>query len=269
MIGHAERYALVTGASSGIGYELAKLFAEDGKNLVVVARNKAKLEQVKQEIEQRYRTRVKVLPKDLSDSKAPLEIFSELENEGINVDVLVNNAGFGAFGRFSETDPEKELGMIQVYVASPTHLIKLFLKRMLENRSGWILNVSSGMAFLPVPLFAVYAASKSYVLHFSEALANELRGTGVTVTCLCPGRTATSFDESASIENTKFANWKMMEPAMVAKAGYRALKRGRPVVVPGLRNQSLVWLVRILPRGLITKMMGLITEDALKTAPSK
>ncbi len=253
MTDRKDRYALVTGASSGIGYELAALLAKDGKNLIIVSRNKDRLEQVKTEIENKYRTRIKILAKDLSDPEAPLEIFSELEKEDINVDVLVNNAGFGVYGMFSETNLQEELEMIQVNITSLTHLTKLFLKKMLENKSGRILNVASVMGFLPVPLWLIYSASKSYVLHFSEALANELQGTGVSVTCLCPGPTRTSF--WANMEKSKSAKGKMMDAATVAEAGYAALKKGKVIVSPGLKNKSLPILVRITPRNLLTKMM--------------
>ncbi len=254
MIGHKDRYALVTGATSGIGYELAKLLAKDGKNLIIVSRDKNRLEQVKTEIENKYRTRVKILPKDLSAPKAPLEIFSELEKEDINVDVLVNNAGLVVYGLFSETDLQKELEMIQLYVSTLTHMTKLFLKKMLENKSGWILNVSSGMALLSVPLLSVYSASKAYTLHFSEALANELQGTGVSVTCLCPPQTETAIFKRAKIENTKLARAKKMDAATVAEAGYIALKKGKVIVTPGLKSKLLPILIRILPRNVLTKM---------------
>ena len=254
MIGHKDRYALVTGATSGIGYELVKLLAKDGKNLIIVARDKKRLEEVKTEIENEYRTRVKLLPKDLSDPKAPVEIFSELEKEDINVDVLVNNAGFVVYGLFSETDLQKELEMIQLYVSTLTHMTKLFLKKMLENKSGWILNVSSGMALLSVPVLSVYSASKAYTLHFSEALANELHGTGVSVTCLCPPQTETEIFRRAKIENTKLARSKKMGAATVAEAGYIALKKGKVIVTPGLKSQLLPIVIRILPRSVLTKM---------------
>jgi len=255
MIGHQDRYALVTGATSGIGYELAKLLAKDGKNLVIVARDKNRLEQVKTEIENEYLTRVKVLPKDLSDPKAPLEIFSEVEKEDIDIDVLVNNAGFGVFGLFSETDLQKEHEMVQLHISSLTHLTKLFLKKMLENKFGRILNVASILGFLPVPLLSVYAASKAYTLHFSEALANELQGTGVGVTCLCPPPTETSFHKRGNMENSKTAKGIMMDAATVAEAGYIALKKGKVIATPGLKGKSLAILARIAPRNMLTKMM--------------
>jgi len=256
MIGHQDRYALITGASSGIGYELAKLFAKDGKNLIIVARSKNGLEQVKTEIENEYGTRVKVLPKDLSDPQAPLAIFSEVEKEAIDVDVLVNNAGFSVYGVFSETDLQKELEMIQLHISSLTHLTKLFLRRMLENKSGRILNVASSLAFLPVPLLSVYSASKSYILHFSEALANELQGTGVSVTCLCPPPTETPFYKRENMENSKTAKGKLMDATTVAEVGYKALKREKVTATPGLmKGKSLVILARIAPRNALTKMM--------------
>ncbi len=251
-----DRYALITGASSGIGYELAKLFAKDGKNLIIVSRNKDRLNQVKTEIENKYRIRVKILPKDLSDTQAPLEIFSELEKEDIDVDVLVNNAGFSVYGVFSETDLQKELEMIQLHISSLTYLTKLFLKRMLENKSGKILNVASVLGFLPVPLLSVYSASKSYILHFSEALANELLGTGVSVTCLCPPPTETPFYKRENMGNSKTAKGKLMDAATVAEVGYKALKRGKVTATPGLmKGKLLVILTRITPRNALTKMM--------------
>ena len=253
MIGQQDRYALVTGASGGIGYELAKLLAEDGKNLIIVARNKNGLEQVKTEIENEYGTRVKVLPKDLANPQAPLEIFSELEKEDISVDVLVNNAGFGLYGMFAETDLQKELEMIQVNIASTTCLTKLFLKKMLANKSGTILNVASSLGFFPVPLFPVYAASKAYVLHLSEALASELEGTGISVTCLCPPPTKTSF--WADMKNSKSARMKMLDATIVAEAGYKAMKKGKVIATPGMMGKSIPIMVRVMPRKALTKMM--------------
>lgn len=255
MIGSKDGYALVTGASSGIGYELAKVLAKDGKNLVIVARSQDKLEELKTEIENKYGTSVRVLPKDLSNPNAPQEIFSELEKDGVNVDVLVNNAGYGVYGMFSETDLREELAMIQVNAVSVIHLTKLFLKQMLENKSGWILNVASLCSFLSSPLESVYCASKSLVLHFSEALANELQGTGVTVTCLCPGLAKTEFHKRAHMENTKVAKRKMMDAAAVAEAGYKALKKGKVVVIPGLIFKTAPLFARFAPRNLVTKVV--------------
>lgn len=255
MIGSKDRYALVTGASSGIGYELAKLFAKDGKNLVIVARSQDRLEELRTEIDDEYETTVIVLPKDLSNPNSPQEIFSELQKRHINVDVLVNNAGFGVWGKFSETDLQKELEMIQVNVTSLIHLTKLFLKGMLENKSGWILNVASLCAFTPVPLESVYCGTKANILHFSEALANELKGTSVSVTCLCIGLAKTGFHKRAKMEDTRVAKRKMMDAATVAQDGLNALKKRKVITVPGLQYKMWPLLARVAPRNLITTIM--------------
>jgi short-subunit dehydrogenase len=253
VIGHADRYALVTGASSGIGYELAKLLAADGKNLVITARNKEALERIKTELESMYGVSARVLVKDLSVPGAPQEIYSELEKEGTDVDVLVNNAGFGLYGEFSGTDLEKELTMVQVNITATTCLTKLFLKNMLASKSGKILVVGSSLGFIPVPLFSVYASSKAYLLHFSEALACELEGSGVSVTCLCPPPTKTAF--WADMAHSKSAGMKMLSAGAVAEAGYRALKKGKIIVAPGWLVKSMLLLTRIAPRKSIPKMM--------------
>ena len=255
MIGSPEKYAIVTGASCGIGLELAKILAKDGKNIVVIARSRDQLEDLKREIENKHGTKVKVLAKDLSDPKAPPEIFSELEKEKIYIDVLVNNAGFGVYGMFLETDLREELDMIQVNAASLIHLTKLFLKGMVEDKSGYILNAASLCAFFPTPMEAVYCSTKAFVLHFSEALANELQGTGVRVTCLCVGLARTGFQKRAHMENCKVAKRKMMDAATVAEAGYKALKRGKVIEIPGLVYKFAPWFARFAPRNVVTRVV--------------
>jgi short-subunit dehydrogenase len=262
MIGSKDRYALVTGASSGIGYELAKMLARDGKNLVIVARRQDRLEELSSLIENSYGTSVRILPKDLSDPKAPEEIFSELEEGQISVDVLVNNAGFGIYGMFSDTDIREELAMIQVNATSLIHLTKLFLPQMLENKSGWILNTASLCAFLPSPLESVYCATKSLVLHFSEALVNELKGTGVSVTCLCIGLAKTEFFQRAHMENSRVVKRKMMDAATVAEAGYKWLKNGKAIIIPGLVYKFAPLFARAAPRSLVTKFVRAQHEPA-------
>lgn len=261
MIGSKEKYALVTGASGGIGNELAKLLASEGKHIVVVARNRDKLEDLKRDVESEQVTKVKVLVKDLSKPEAPIEIFSELQNEHIEVDVLVNNAGYGVYGRFSETNLQQELEMIQVNVTSLTALTKLFLRKMLENKYGRILNVGSTGSFLPVPLESVYGGSKAFVLSFSEALTNELKGTGVSVTCLCPGLTDTNFYKRAVGKEPR-SNQKrwMMDAAKVAQVGYKALKEGESIILPGFINKSIPILVRVLPRAWLLRLSRLVLE---------
>ena len=259
MIGSKDGCALVTGASSGIGYELAKLFAKDGKNIVVVARSQDKLEELKTEFENKYGTSVKVLPKDLSLPEAPQEIFSELEKEHIEVDVLVNNAGFSVYGMFSQTSWEKESEMIQLNIISLTHLTKLFLEKMLENKSGKILNIASVAGFVASPWLSVYGGTKAYVLNFSEALSNEVRGTGVTVTCFCPGNTKTLFWERGNAEDSKAhrRQFMFMDASTVARLGYKALAKGKTTVVAGLpMSLAMMFSTRLLPRGLATRMSG-------------
>lgn len=260
MTSYKDNYALITGASSGIGYELIKLIAKDGVNLVIVSRNEDKLTKVKTEIESKYRVKVKVLSKDLSDPNTPLEIFSELEREDVSVEILINNAGFGLYGKFSETDLETELEMIQVHITSLTYLTKLFLKNMLEKGYGRILNVASTAAFQPGPLHSIYFATKSYILHFSEALANELQGTGVSVTCLCPGPTETPFFKNSGVKRNRLIRLNMMDVSKVVKAGYKALKKGKVIAVPGLKNKLLAFLIRITPRNIVTRIARYATE---------
>jgi uncharacterized protein len=255
MIGSKEKYALVTGASSGIGCELARLIAQDGKDLVIVARRKDRLEELQAEIAIKYRTSVIVLPQDLSVPQAPDEIFSQLQGKRINVDVLVNNAGYGVYGPFLETDLRQELEMIQVNAASLIHLTKLFLKGMVQDKSGYILNMASLCAFLPTPMESVYCSTKSFVLHFTEALANELQGTGVSVTCLCVGLARTEFQSRAHMENCKVSKRKMMDAATVAEAGYKALKKGKLIEIPGTVYKFAPWFARFAPRSMVTRVV--------------
>lgn len=255
MIGSKSSYALVTGASSGIGHELAKLLAKDGKNIVVVARSLDKLEELKTALEKEDGTKVVVLAKDLSDPKAPQDIFSQVEKEGINIDVLVNNAGFCVYGKFRETSLQEELEMIQVNVVSLIHLTKLFLRTMVEDKSGYILNVASLCAFSPVPLESIYCSGKADVLHFSEALANELKGSGVSVTCLCPGLVDTLFHERAGTKHARVTKRRMMDAAAVAKVGLTDLKKGKVISIPGLQYKLWPLFARVAPRSLATAIM--------------
>jgi short-subunit dehydrogenase len=233
----------------GIGYELAKIFAREGYALVLVSRDRNALERVVAELGRDYKTVSKIIVKDLSLPSAPWEIFEELERDAIKVDVLVNNAGFGVFGPFSKTDLEKELSMLQVHMTSLTHLTKLFLKKMLERGGGKILNVASTAAFQPGPMMAVYYATKAYQVSLSEALASELRGSGVVVSVLCPGPTRTEFQKRAGMAPSKLFNRFAMDSADVAQAGYRGLMRGDARIIPGFVNRLLALIVRFVPSG--------------------
>jgi short-subunit dehydrogenase len=250
------RTALITGASGGIGLDLARLFAADGYRLVLVARNEQKLGAVAAELRARHGIDALVLPIDLSDTAAPEEIARLLEDRNIPVDVLVNNAGFGSHGPFVQAELAEQLNMIQVNVAALTHLTHLFLPGMIERKWGRVLNVASTASFEPGPWMAVYFATKAYVLSFSEAIATELAGTGVAVTALCPGPTATGFYDRAGIVQTPIIHANTMDSAMVARMGYRAMNQGRAVVIPGLKNKLLTTAVRFTPRAMVRMIMN-------------
>ncbi len=254
------RTALITGASSGIGYELAKQFAQAGYHLVLVARSADVLRRISEEWSRTYRLSVTPLVYDLAQPSAPEAIVRALAQDGITVDVLVNNAGFGTYGKFADSDPAQELGMIQVNITALTHLTRLLLPGMIQRRRGRILNVASTAAFQPGPLMAVYYASKAYVVSFSQALANDLRGTGVTVTALCPGPTATKFSARAGVVGTRVFHGGTMSAEAVARAGFCGLMRGQAVVIPGWRNAMLAHLARWLPPSFVVRLVRFIQE---------
>jgi len=252
--------ALITGASGGIGYELALLFARDGFDCILVARGHEKLNALAARLESEFRVKTMVLPKDLSNPSAVDEIYEEISAASMPVDVLVNNAGFPVFGLFSETDLDTELEMLQVNVVALTQLTKLFLRGMIERRYGRILNLASTAAFEPGPLMAVYYASKAYVLSFSEALANELGGTGVTVTALAPGPTRTGFQKRGQLEDSRLVQGQIADAQSVALAGYRGLMAGKTIVIPGFTNKLIPWIVRISPRAVVTRVVRRMQE---------
>lgn len=255
--------ALVTGASGGIGHELAKLFAKDQYNLVLVARNAAKLTQFADELQREFGISAKAVPLDLTAASAPQSLFDQLQHDSIAVDILVNNAGYGVLGEFAKVSLEDNLGQIQLNITALTHLTKLFLGPMIARHSGRILNVASTAGFQPGPLMSVYYASKAYVISFSEALANELQETGVTVTCLCPGATDTGFQGRAGMENTLlFKKLRPMDAKTVACDGYRGLMAGKVIVISGFRNWLLAESVRFSPRRLVTAVSRKVLDRA-------
>jgi short-subunit dehydrogenase len=251
--------ALITGASSGIGLDLARLFAKDGCDVVLVARSEGKLRELAAELERDCGVKAHVIALDLAQPHAAQALVQRLP---VAIDVLVNNAGFGVTGPFVETDLAKELEMIQVNIVALTELTKLLLPPMVARRRGRVLNVASTAAFQPGPLMAVYYATKAYVLSFSEAIADELRDSGVTVTALCPGPTETGFAAVADMTTTRLFNVaKPMSSADVARAGYAAMKRGRRVVIPGVKNKLLTQSVRVSPRRLVTTIVRKLQES--------
>lgn len=254
---------LITGAASGLGFEFALLLAEDGYDLILVDVDSEKLKQSKGIILKNYNCEIQLIIKDLSTCNVADEIFEAIE--GKPIDVLINNAGFGVFGSFNETDWKREAEMLNLHVLTTTHLTKLLLKGMVARGHGKILNLSSLAAFQPGPLMSLYYASKAYILSFSEAIANELKGTGVTVTALCPGQTKTCFQEAVSngIEESSSENkinFNLACPKKVAKYGYKAMQKGKIVAIPGNINKLLSKLPRFVSRRTATAVIRKIQE---------
>jgi short-subunit dehydrogenase len=247
--------ALITGASSGLGLELAELFAAEGCDLVLVARRKERLEILAQRLEAAHPIQAKVLAEDLSRPEAPQLIYQQLEEEGIVVNGLVNNAGFGALGAVAELGVQRQADMVEVNTTTLTKLTRLFLPGMIERDHGRILNIASTAAFQPGPRMAVYYATKAFVLSFTEGLAEELSQTRIKVSCLCPGPTRTSFGRVSGMDQSAVFRWGAMDAKQVARAGYRGLNKSRVVVIPGFRNKLGTWVVRFTPRGLTRKVM--------------
>ncbi len=245
------KFVLITGGSKGIGFELAKLFAKDHYHIILVARNFQETEAAAMELRTTYGTEVRAMAKDLSNPMASQDIVHELDRDGISIDVLVNNAGFAGYGFFFERDMQSDIDMIQVNITSLTTLTRLLLPQMIKKGNGMILNVASIAAFQAGPLMSVYYATKAYVLSFSQAISNELKGTGVTVTALCPGPTRTNFDQRADMLGSMiFSSPAVMKADTVAKIGYKGMLRGKPIVITGFRNKILALSTRLVPRSL-------------------
>jgi short-subunit dehydrogenase len=261
----ATETALITGASTGIGRELALLFARDGAKLVLVARNTERLQELAAELRDRFGSESLVLSEDLSDVGAPKRILDQLATKNIDVDVLVNNAGFGAVGEIAQIGDDKQADMIKVNVLALAELTRAMLPGMIARRRGGVLNVGSTAGFQPGPYMAVYYATKAFVLSYTEALAEEVSGAGVKVTCLCPGPTATEFARSAKMEDTLLFNMGSMSAAKVAKVGYRGFRRGRVIVIPGVMNKFGAMAVRFVPRIVARKF----TKRLQQPAPGK
>lgn len=248
--------ALITGASNGIGLELAKIHASKGDNLVLVARNINKLNQIKTELESQFKISVHTIGKDLSLLNAAQEVYDELKQKNIVINYLINNAGFGDYGFFTETDWSKELQMINLNITALTHFTKLFLQDMVKRRSGKIMNVASTAAFQSGPTMAIYYATKAYVLNFSEAIDNEVSDKGVTVTTLCPGPTETGFLEAAALQDSKLFKGKKIAGAKeVAEYGYKAMMQGKTVAIHGLMNRIMAKTVSFIPRSIAVKVV--------------
>ncbi|TAL65092.1 MAG: SDR family oxidoreductase [Bacteroidetes bacterium] len=247
--------ALITGASNGIGYELANVHAEKGDNLVLIARNKSKLDEMKKDLEEKYKIKVCTIGKDLSQPGAAKDVYDEIKQRNINVDYLINNAGFGDFGLFAESDWNKQEKMINLNVTTLVYLTRLFLPEMINRKCGKILNVASTASFQPGPTMSVYFATKAFVLSFSEAVNNEVREHGITITALCPGATQSGFQAAASMQDSKlFEGNNFPASREVAEYGYKAMIKGKAVAIHGLKNTILANAVRFAPRSLVVKI---------------
>jgi len=254
----AGKTVLITGASFGIGLEMARLFARDQYRLILVARTADRLAQAAEELKGLGASSALALVQDLSRTGAAEAIFQSLADQNLHLDVLVNNAGFGDYGPYAEAHWPAVESMVQVNITSLLHLTRLFLPGMIARKQGRIVNLASTAAFQPGPFMAVYYASKAFVLSFSEALSEECKGTGVTVTAVCPGPTATEFQARANVLNTGIARHqksflKMMDAATVAEIGYRGMLKGKSVVVTGVVNRVGAWSGRHLPRAGVMK----------------
>jgi short-subunit dehydrogenase len=258
---HQEEYTmaretvLITGASSGIGLELAKLFAADNSNLVLVARREESLNQLATELREKHDVEVQVVAKDLADVAAVAGIYDTLDSNGTQIDVVVNNAGFGAVGQIAELDTKQQVNMVQVNVTALTYLTRLFLPDILEQGRGGIFNVASTAAFQAGPGMGVYYATKAYVLSLTEALYEELSGTDINVTCLAPGPTETGFGADSGIDSSLLFKFGVKDAKKVAKEGYAGFRRGKAIVIPGLKNKLGAFGVRLGPHWLVRKIV--------------
>lgn len=253
---------LITGASSGIGLELSKIFARNNYNLVLVSQNEENLKKAINIIrKENTKITIYAIAKDLSETSAPQEILEYTLKNSIQIDILVNNAGIQVYGNFHDTKIEDILNLMNINMFAMTKLTRLFVDGMIKRGHGKILNLASTGAFQPCPLNAVYCASKAFVLHMSEAIGEELKGTGVTITTLCPGATRTNFAKRANIENIKLFRGNISEPSKVAEIGYKALMKGKSVIITGIFNKLIAQLVRFIPRSMVIRIgMNMMKE---------
>lgn len=255
--------ALITGASSGIGLELANIHASKGDNLILVARSFEKMKALKFELENSYKISVHLIKKDLSLLDSAKEVYDEVKQKNIAVDYLINNAGFGDYGMFYETSWGKEQAMINLNITALTQLTKLFVVDMVARKSGKIMNVASTAAFQAGPSMAVYFATKAYVLSFSEAIQNELKDFGITVTALCPGATESGFTDAANLHESKLMKGKKLPSSKeVATFGYEAMMNGETVAIHGFMNKVMALSSQIFPRKAVVKILRQILDKS-------
>jgi short-subunit dehydrogenase len=257
------KWALITGASGGIGAEMAKILGEQNYHMVLVDQTENGLEQLAASMaKSNSKIRILTMVIDLCEDDAAEKVYRRVKSEAINLEILINNAGFGTLGYFSKIDWQREQRMIRLHVETLTLLTKLFLSEMLKAGQGKILNVASVAAFRPSPLMAVYNATKAYILSFSEAISNEVKGSGVSVTVLCPGLTRTGFQKNVGVGSPDFTKnrWLSDGAEKVARSGIKAMHAGKAIVIPGILNNLLITIQRILPRSMITSLMRKVQE---------
>lgn len=250
-----KKYTLITGGTKGIGLELAKLFAKDKNNLVIVSKNLDELEATKKALEDEFNISVEVLNLDLSIDDSCEKLIEFIEENNIVIENLVNNAGIGSFGYFDEIDTDKDIKLIDINIVVLTKLIKYFLPKMKQRKSGGILNISSTAAFVGGPKMSTYYSSKAYVLTLSEALYEEAKGFNVNVSCVCPGPVKTSFQKNAGIKKSEKAKKYLMDAEDVAREGYQGFKNKKAIIIPGFKNKLMVIATKFLPRSIIRKII--------------
>ena len=251
----AAKTVLITGASSGIGYAFAEIFARNKYSLVLIARREKELQELKKKCEEHTKN-IRIIVKDLAQPNAAEDIYKEIKKENIQVDILINNAGFGDYGSFYKTSWEKEAAMIQVNIVTLTQLAKLFGQDMLQRQDGIIMNVSSVAAFLPGPLMSVYYATKAYVLSLSEAMMHDVEGTNVKVIALCPGMTKTGFQQVAGFQEKPENEKQMISAAEVAAYGFKVIQEGKSgIAIPGWKNKVIARVGWLFPRSFVAKLI--------------
>lgn len=254
-IHNMQKTALITGASKGIGLELSKIFAENGCNLILIARNEVELARIKTKFEEIYAIRVTVIVKDLSVVNAAKEVFDSVKESGLSVDYLINNAGIGIYGEFISSNWARNKAMLDINITALTEFCYLFLNEWKTRRNGKIMNIASTAAFQPGPMMAVYFATKSYVFHFSEAIGREMKKTGISVTAFCPSPTKTYFMEDSNMKQSGMVKGKKLpEPREVALSAYNAMMNGKPVVIQGLKNKLIAFGVCLSPRKWVVNL---------------
>jgi short-subunit dehydrogenase len=255
------KIALITGSSNGIGLELAGIHASKGGDMILVARSGDKLKDIKDRLEKDYNVNVYIIEKDLSVQGSAKEVYDEIKHKGFEINYLINNAGFGDYGLFSESEWSRQEQMINLNILSLVQLTWLFLPEMISRKSGRIMNIASVASFVPGPSMSVYYASKAFVLSFSEAIDNEVRANGITVTALCPGATRTGFQEASYLKGRKlFDKDKIPGGYEVALFGYESMMKGKTVAVHGFKNKLLIFFTRIAPRSVVVKATRRIQE---------